>query len=216
MRLHRSSPARVCRSSLTSTLPRSQWHVGYASWKNTPVGRGFQSFTGYLQGQTDYFNKTSSLSDAFFHTGDHQGFDFWRCNSSLADSPRPCVPFRKAAGTYSLDNYMSAAKELIGGFAERQRRDPDKRMFLCPRRNRARTLLQGWEAAAVDHAPLTPAGTWRIRRCMTRLSRARWRRAARWRTTGGAGSGTRQRTRTFRGCAARHCDGRRCGAGSAR
>ena len=102
-----------------------KWHAGYASWRNTPVGRGFQSFTGYLQGQTDYFNKTSSLSDAFFRTGKHEGFDFWRCNDST-----PCVPFREAAGTYSLDNYMHAASELIGGFAERLKRDESKRLFL--------------------------------------------------------------------------------------
>lgn len=36
-----------------STHMIGKWHVGYASVANTPTGRGFNSFVGYLQGQIE-------------------------------------------------------------------------------------------------------------------------------------------------------------------
>ena len=44
-----------------------KWHAGYASWNNTPSGRGWESFYGYLQGEEDYFTKEFCATDAFFN-----------------------------------------------------------------------------------------------------------------------------------------------------
>eukprot|EP01084_Bolivina_argentea_P215455 365791_1 len=35
-----------------------KWHLGYASWNMTPIGRGFDSYFGYFQGEQFYYNHT--------------------------------------------------------------------------------------------------------------------------------------------------------------
>ena len=40
-----------------STIALGKWHLGYASWRNTPTGRGFDHHRGYFQGEEDYKTK---------------------------------------------------------------------------------------------------------------------------------------------------------------
>lgn len=40
-----------------STMAAGKWHLGFAKSANTPWGRGFQNFTGYLGGSEDYYKK---------------------------------------------------------------------------------------------------------------------------------------------------------------
>ena len=51
-------------------------HLGYSSWDYAPTGRGFDSYTGYLQGQCDYYNKTVG----------GPGYDFWQNETFFADA----------------------------------------------------------------------------------------------------------------------------------
>lgn len=37
-----------------------KWHLGYATPKHTPIGKGFKSHFGYWNGAVDYFNYTAS------------------------------------------------------------------------------------------------------------------------------------------------------------
>lgn len=39
--------------------PVLQWHLGFESWDYTPIGRGFDSWFGYLGGGEDYFTHKS-------------------------------------------------------------------------------------------------------------------------------------------------------------
>lgn len=57
-----------------------KWHLGYSSWNYTPLGRGFDSFAGYLQGQSDYNMHTNTVLGTQDPEG-KQGFDFWRNKS---------------------------------------------------------------------------------------------------------------------------------------
>ena len=105
-----------------------KWHLGYASWANVPTSRGFLTHTGYLQAQTDYWNKTFGLTNAIFARGNaSEGFDFWRCRQRAQPA---CTPFREAVGTYSLDIYMTAAAGLIGEHAARRAAGTAKPLFL--------------------------------------------------------------------------------------
>lgn len=72
-----------------------KWHCGYASWVDTPLFRGYDSYLGYLQGQTDYYNKTIV-----------GGFDFW--NDTAVG--------REYVGEYSLDQYMDRAIAVIDDY----------------------------------------------------------------------------------------------------
>ena len=40
------------------TFAAGKWHLGYAKSSQTPWGRGFDKFTGYLGGSEDYYAKT--------------------------------------------------------------------------------------------------------------------------------------------------------------
>lgn len=77
-----------------------KWHLGYASWSNTPLGRGFESYAGYLQGAVDYYNKTFGVNQAG-HTG--IGFDFWRNKTAAWDQ----------VGLYAPDFYQAEAQRVI-------------------------------------------------------------------------------------------------------
>ena len=65
-----------------------KWHLGYASWNQTPTMRGFESFVGFMQGQSDYFNHSlGSCKDVCMYPGNlghvspygfTAGYDMWR------------------------------------------------------------------------------------------------------------------------------------------
>ena len=54
-----------------------KWHLGYASWKNTPLERGFNSYKGYMQGEIDYYNKTFQVPKKFLPWPTIIGKDWW-------------------------------------------------------------------------------------------------------------------------------------------
>eukprot|EP00929_Paragymnodinium_shiwhaense_P113678 TRINITY_DN81982_c0_g1_i1.p1 TRINITY_DN81982_c0_g1~~TRINITY_DN81982_c0_g1_i1.p1 ORF type:complete len:617 (-),score=56.81 TRINITY_DN81982_c0_g1_i1:356-2116(-) len=50
--------AEVMKTAGYDTHAIGKWHLGYSSWSQTPVGRGFDTHLGYLQGQVDYYNRS--------------------------------------------------------------------------------------------------------------------------------------------------------------
>lgn len=74
-----------------------KWHLGYASFRMTPTGRGFKRHVGYFQGQVDYYNKTVGRK------GLVDGFDFWDDQEE----------YRDAVGNYSLPQYMAAVERFV-------------------------------------------------------------------------------------------------------
>ena len=94
-------------SNVTSSMV-GKWHLGSSSYNNTPVGRGFDNFVGYMQGQVDYFNKTVAV-------GYGRGYDFW--DGDTLD--------RSAAGNYSLTQYKRAWEKYIHEFVSNLRADAE-------------------------------------------------------------------------------------------
>ena len=89
-----------------------KWHLGYAKSAQTPWGRGFRRFTGYLGGSEDYYKKTSCVNKhncgVDMTTEDENG------DRAYTDSRQ----------NYSAFEYVETAKEYL------QSRDTDKPFFL--------------------------------------------------------------------------------------
>jgi len=95
--------AEVLKTVGYSTHAIGKWHLGYASWEDTPIGRGFDSYAGYLQGGEDYYNHTLK-----------GGMDLWRNKTAAWD----------AYGTHSTSFFMEEAKRVLDS------RDPAVPMFM--------------------------------------------------------------------------------------
>lgn len=111
--------AEVLKKAGYTTHNIGKWHLGSASWKDTPLGRGFDSYAGYLQGAGNYYNHTIGAS--FLHPSHNgtqpsgfNGYDFWRNKTVAWD----CL------GDYSMDLYMSEAERVL------DTRDAEKPFFL--------------------------------------------------------------------------------------
>ena len=74
-------------------LSAAQWHLGYCDERYSPTFRGFDSFTGYLNGAEDYWNHTRA-DEGFF------GLDLRSSASTHAPAAVPAAK-RDANGTYS-------------------------------------------------------------------------------------------------------------------
>ena len=128
------------RAANYSTHAIGKWHLGNGKWANTPHGRGFDTYLGYLQGQTDYYNRTVLSCGKFAclypincksgfkiknppqcenpraspYGPDADGYDFWRNNGVALDHH----------GQYTVDDYDAEFKRIV------QSRDPSKPMFV--------------------------------------------------------------------------------------
>ncbi|KAJ9456098.1 Arylsulfatase [Diplonema papillatum] len=95
-----------------STHMIGKWHVGYASWKNTPLGRGFNSFRGIFQQEVDYYTHTIPQSYDFF-TGEpsaNLGIDLWNGTSG-----------EDSNGRYVNDIFMEEARRVVAEVADSSR-----------------------------------------------------------------------------------------------
>ena len=79
-------------------------HLGYASWDYTPTGRGFGSYLGYMQGETDYYNKTSGAGG---RAAIAPGYDFW--------ANRTLVP--RDDTLYTMEAYAAETERLTAKWA---------------------------------------------------------------------------------------------------
>lgn len=111
--------AEVLKTGGYETHGIGKWHLGSSRWAQTPVGRGFDSYLGYLQGQTDYYNHTvpscgglvanvcmypaNRGQGGFANSGDGAGLDFWRDKAALTDS----------FGNYSVPMYTARFDEIV-------------------------------------------------------------------------------------------------------
>jgi len=100
-----STMAELLRDQGYATHAIGKWHLGYSTWEHTPTGRGFDTYTGYLQGAIDYYThgisssiliKSKKLPQIF-------GLDFWQNRSA----------FQGTNGTYSVDYYEGAHAKVL-------------------------------------------------------------------------------------------------------
>jgi len=122
--------AESMKSAGYSTHAIGKWHLGNAKWENTPLGRGFDTYLGYLQGQTDYYNRsilscgkfaclfpfncasgfklknppTCDHPDASPYGPDANGYDFWRNKGIALDHH----------GKYTVDDYEAEFQSIVG------------------------------------------------------------------------------------------------------
>jgi len=75
-----------------------RWGVGYASWDFTPLGRGWDKFTGYFGPEGGYYN----------HTTDH--FNEWLGVYDMWDMQEPYI---EANMTYSEDLFLNRTIEYL-------------------------------------------------------------------------------------------------------
>ena len=85
---------------------RAQWHLGWYDWSITPLGRGFDSFYGYFQGDEDYYNHTVGGE-----IGKTSGYDFW--NDSAVDWDASAGTAAPAIEKYSTTLFTERAVQLI-------------------------------------------------------------------------------------------------------
>ena len=85
-------------------------HVGYCTWKHTPIGRGFKSFLGFLQGQVDYYAHTVGIATEGIASKTIDGLDFW-------DNRKP---LHKSVGNYTLDFYQERMRKIVKDYISKR------------------------------------------------------------------------------------------------
>eukprot|EP01064_Diplonema_japonicum_P011613 TRINITY_DN1900_c4_g1_i1.p1 TRINITY_DN1900_c4_g1~~TRINITY_DN1900_c4_g1_i1.p1 ORF type:complete len:487 (+),score=130.85 TRINITY_DN1900_c4_g1_i1:62-1522(+) len=83
-----------------STYMIGKWHIGYSKWEQTPTERGFDHYTGYMQGMGDYYGHNMSIANL-------NGYDFW--NGKTPDAP---------VGVYSVDAFMQTADKYLADISK--------------------------------------------------------------------------------------------------
>ena len=91
--------AEVLKKRGYATSAIGKWHLGYSSWKDTPLGRGFDSYAGFLQGGQDYYTHELAIPPPL----NQSGFDLWR-NQTVAWDVR---------GTHSTPFFMDEAARVL-------------------------------------------------------------------------------------------------------
>lgn len=82
-----------------------KWHLGYASWRDTPTARGFLSHVGFFQGMEDYFDHNFSVPSSLTPVPIN-GYDFFR-NQSLSWADK---------GKYALDIFNQEITQVLSGY----------------------------------------------------------------------------------------------------
>lgn len=88
-----------------------KWHLGYQRWNSTPTYRGFDSFFGFYNGFTSYYDYLSTWK---LNNKSHSGFD-------LRKGTDPAWEF---VGQYATDVFTDHGVKLI------EKHDPNEPLFM--------------------------------------------------------------------------------------
>ena len=90
-----------------------KWHLGYCDVRYTPTYRGFDTFTGYLNGAEDYWDHTRSDGHFF-------GLDF-----RAGGGPRSLPPASNASfNVYSANVFANAVAAIVSQHAAKTTKQP--------------------------------------------------------------------------------------------
>jgi len=90
-----------------------KWHVGHASWNQTPTFRGFDSFFGYYMGGQDYYTHKSWGNDG-------RGYDFRYDREPFCGAN--CSRVVDERGRYSTHVYTDRAIRIVKEFSDRSKK----------------------------------------------------------------------------------------------
>ena len=93
--------AEVVKTAGYATHAIGKWHMGYSGWEDTPLGRGFESYLGYLQGGEDYY--THEIGVKLHNNKTFSGMDLWRNKTAAWD----------AYGTHNTKTFMDEATRVL-------------------------------------------------------------------------------------------------------
>lgn len=122
--------AQVFQGAGYATHMIGKWHLGYSMWSQTPLGKGFDTFYGYLQGQVDYYNRTIPTCGpamCLFRVNKHfsskfgpaaAGYDFWDGRT----------PVTEDFGKYTVDKYEARLERVLRPYGYKD--PPSKPFFL--------------------------------------------------------------------------------------
>ena len=91
-----STIAEVLKGAGYATHAIGKWHLGMKSWSDTPLGRGFDSWAGYLNGAIDYYTHKTTFQD---------GMDLWRNKTAAWDV--------QTYGKHTTEFYMEEAQRVL-------------------------------------------------------------------------------------------------------
>jgi arylsulfatase A-like enzyme len=82
-----------------------KWHNGHASWDDTPLGRGFDTWYGWNGGSSDYYTHmiTAQMAEG------HNGYAMFDGSDGWSTTP---VPAWSAKGNYSTDLWAAQVRLL--------------------------------------------------------------------------------------------------------
>ena len=89
-----------------------KWHLGASQPGNTPMRRGFSSYLGYMQGQTEYYNESMTSATAY---PDNAGSGMWpgAQNGEAYDFWDGEEPAYGLFGQYTGDSYMARYQDIL-------------------------------------------------------------------------------------------------------
>ena len=86
-----------------------KWHLGHSSRKQWPTGRGFKSFSGYLLGVEDYYNRMT----CFGNWGKPDPFRPGPCGLDFRENERPAATDEDNVGKYSSMLYSERINSVF-------------------------------------------------------------------------------------------------------
>ena len=159
--------AEVLKRAGYATHAIGKWHLGFESWAETPIGRGFDSYVGYLNGGEDYYTHELGVNVKNVKL---TGMDLWRNKTAV----RPA-------------SLLSAARTATGRPRSRPRHERSRTTHTRRgMRTASTTRASSWRRPNTSSTTMIPrrpcSCTLPTRRCMLRSSSLRTTRRA-WRAS---------------------------------
>jgi len=136
-----------------------KWHVGWKTWKMTPMGRGFHRYLGNLMNPNDHYTHCSKATH--YQSGEfYYDQSYMESYPFVSNSSSPSAPYfdlaEGAFGQYDTQVFDQTAQAFL---LQHKDKFPDKPFFL-------------YYAMYADHHPYQAADEWKVN-CQDVVSQGR-------------------------------------------